>query len=382
VLAGAPSELRARTTSRPPSTIVALYGYGPDSIANLSFSEGLRGALRGAGAGAPAYFSEFLDATRLSSADYASAAHDYLQQKYAGRRVDALIVEGESTFSFLLHHRDTLFTNVPIVHAAVIPALLDAEHAGTAVTGVVARGACRLTIELARRLQPGIDQVYVVLSMPQRHGHWIEAAIREELEALNPPMTVNYLIDLPTADVVKAIEKVPAKSIVLYLRHSDDAAGGALQPIDALTLIAGVSPVPVYGVSASYVGAGIVGGYVAEQRMMGAQVGEMALRVANGASVRDVPVAAAALTPMFDARALRRWQISESRLPSDAVVRFQESTIWWAGHGISTTTGLLMGLAVSGLAGTLWLEHRRRQLAQVEARRHLATMAEIGRAHV
>jgi signal transduction histidine kinase len=105
----------------------------------------------------------------------------------------------------------------------------------------------------------------------------------------------------------------------------------------------------------------------------------MALRVASGASARDVPVAAAALTPMFDARALRRWKISESRLPSDAVVRFQESSSWWAGHGISTTTGLLMGLAVSGLAGTLWLEHRRRQIAEVEARRHLATMADLDR---
>jgi signal transduction histidine kinase len=379
LLAGVVSALHAQPVSKPPGTIVALYGYGPDSIANLSFSDGLRNALRGAGAPAPAYFSEYLDATRLSSADYASAAREYLEQKYAGRRVDAVIVEGESTFSFLLQHRDTLFAGVPIVHAAVIPALLDAEHAGTTVTGVVARGACRQTIELARTLQPGIDQVYVVLSMPQRHGPWIEAAIREELQALNPPMTVTYLIDLPTADVVRAIEKAPARSIVLYLRHSDDAPGGALQPTDALTLIAGVSPVPVYGVSAWYVGEGIVGGYVTDQRMMGAQVGEMALRVVNGASLRDVPVAAAALTPMFDARALRRWKISESRLPADAVVRFEDSSSWWTGHGISAATGLLMGLAVSGLAGTLWLEHRRRQLAEVEARRHLATMADLDR---
>jgi len=379
LVAGVVSGLRAQTVSGPAGTIVALYGYGPDSIANLSFSEGLRSALRGAGAAAPAYFAEYLDATRLASADYASAAREYLHQKYAGRRVDALIVEGESAFSFLLQHRDTLFTGVPVVHATVIPALLDAEHAGTAVTGVVARGACRQTIEVARMLQPGIDQVYVVLSMPQRHGPWIEAAIREELQPLNPPMTITYLIDLPTANVVKAIEKASATSIVLYLRHADETAGGALQPADALTLIAGISPVPVYGVSAWYVGEGIVGGYVTDQRMMGAQVGEMALRVLNGSPVRDVPVTAAALTPMFDARALRRWKISESRLPSDAVVRFQDYGSWWTGRGISATTGVLMGLAVSGLAGTLWREHRRRQTAEVEARRHLATMADLDR---
>ena len=115
-----------------------------------------------------------------------------------------------------------------------------------------------------------------------------------------------------------------------------------------------------------------------DQRLIGAQVGEMAMRVAAGGSIRDVPVAAAALTPMFDARALHRWRIAENRLPGDAVVRFQDPATGNA-VGVPSTSGLVLGLAVSGLMGTLWLEHRRRNLAEVEARRHLATMADLDR---
>ena len=181
---------------------------------------------------------------------YTDSARHYLQEKYAGRKIDALIVEGESTFSFLLQNRDALFRDVPIVHAAVIPSLLDAEHVGAGVTGVVARGACRQTLELARRLQPGLTQAFVVLSMPEKRGRWIEAAIRDELEMLNPPMQVTYLIDLSTSDLLEAIERAPVGSIVLYVRHSDESSGGSLQPTDAVALIAGASPVPVYGVSA------------------------------------------------------------------------------------------------------------------------------------
>ncbi len=377
-LASLTASLRGQAASAAGRTIVALYGYGPDTIANLRFSEGLRSVLRGAGSHAPSYVAEYLDATRLASAEYAESARHYLQEKYSGRRIDALIVEGESTFSFLLQHRDALFPDVPIVHAAVIPSLLDAEHVGPGVTGVVARGACRQTLELARRLQPGLTRAFVVLSMPERHGRWIEAAIRDELDTLNPLIQVTYLIDRSTSDLLETIGRAPVDSIVLYVRHAEESGDGVLQPTDALALIADASPVPVYGLSAWYLGEGIVGGYVMDQRLVGVQVAEMALRVAAAGSIRDVPVAAAALTPMFDARALRRWQIAESRLPGDAVVRFQDAVTSATG-GVPSTAGVLMGLALSGLVGTLWLEHRRRNLAEVEARRHLATMADLDR---
>ena len=288
------------------------------------------------------------------------------------------IVEGESTFSFLLQIATRCFAEVPIVLAAVIPSLLDAEHVCAGVTGVVARGACRQTLELARRLQPGLTQAFVVLSMPERHGRWIEAAIRDELEMLNPPMQVTYLIDRSTSDLLEAIERAPVGSIVLYVRHSEESGDDVLQPTDALALIADASPVPVYGVSAWYLGEGIVGGYMMDQRLIGVQVGEMASCVVCGAgSIRDLPVAAAALTPMFDARALRRWRIAEtgcrraascdSGAPSAKAAASPRRWSW------------CMGLAVSGLVGTLWLEHRRRNLAEVEARRHLATMANLDR---
>ena len=52
-LASVTASLRAQAASAAGRTIVALYGYGPDTIANLRFSEGLRSVLRGAGSRAP-----------------------------------------------------------------------------------------------------------------------------------------------------------------------------------------------------------------------------------------------------------------------------------------------------------------------------------------
>ena len=58
---------------------------------------------------------------------------------------------------------------------------------------------------------------------------------------------------------------------------------------------------------------------------------------------------------------------------------FDDERVDAAGRGLSAPLGLGMGLAVGALAGTLWMENRRRHVAEVEARRHLATMADLDR---
>ncbi len=58
---------------------------------------------------------------------------------------------------------------------------------------------------------------------------------------------------------------------------------------------------------------------------------------------------------------------------------FDDERVDAAGRGLSAPLGLGMGLAVGALAGTLWMENRRRHAAEIEARRHLATMAHLDR---
>src|SRR5262249_15672591 len=55
---------------------------------------------------------------------------------------------------------------------------------------------------------------------------------------------------------------------------------------------------------------------------------EIAMRIANGARAQDIPVESAPTMPMFDLRQLRRWGISEDRLPPGSIIRVKESTFW------------------------------------------------------
>jgi len=50
------------------------------------------------------------------------------------------------------------------------------------------------------------------------------------------------------------------------------------------------------------------------------KLAELALRVANGTRPQDITVENAPDVPMFDWRQLRRWGISEDRLPPGSVI--------------------------------------------------------------
>src|SRR6267378_1951936 len=73
-----------------------------------------------------------------------------------------------------------------------------------------------------------------------------------------------------------------------------------------------------------------------------------------------------------------RWSISESRLSPDSTIYFREPTAWerysWQ---IAFITAVI--LVQAGLIAVLLREHRRRQLAEVQARQRMAELAHVNR---
>src|SRR5207247_385700 len=91
--------------------------------------------------------------------------------------------------------------------------------------------------------------------------------------------------------------------------------------------IAAASPAPVYGLVETFVGLGIVGGVVQSYQDQGRLLAEQIRQVATGVP----PAAAVVAVPdrcVTDANALRRWSLSESRVPDSCEVRFAAQPFW------------------------------------------------------
>ncbi|HEY6401842.1 MAG TPA: PAS domain S-box protein, partial [Blastocatellia bacterium] len=58
-------------------------------------------------------------------------------------------------------------------------------------------------------------------------------------------------------------------------------------------------------------------------------MGEIALRVLNGANVQDMPAVLVPTTPIIDSRQLRRWRINKDLLPNETVFYIKEGPTFW-----------------------------------------------------
>jgi PAS domain S-box-containing protein len=87
--------------------------------------------------------------------------------------------------------------------------------------------------------------------------------------------------------------------------------------------------VPVYSFYQGAFGKGIVGGYIKNFSVQAKTTAEMGLRVLKGIPIQEIPaIQKKDLEYMFDWRQLKRWSISENRLPPGSIVKFKELTTW------------------------------------------------------
>src|SRR5262245_19441135 len=102
---------------------------------------------------------------------------------------------------------------------------------------------------------------------------------------------------------------LPERSIVLYAKQQLRYEGGSrvLDPSDILAGLVSAARVPVYGMSQSSLGDGIVGGEVFTLEGTGTLAAEIVLRILAGERAQDIPIEDAETVPMFDWRQIQRW---------------------------------------------------------------------------
>jgi signal transduction histidine kinase len=155
-------------------------------------------------------------------------------------------------------------------------------------------------------------------------------------------------------------------TIVLYVSFFQDAAGNRfINATKALPLVANASNAPVFGMSDTYIGHGIVGGSVMNFQEQGGVTAKIVSELLSERKARDIPIVSYPSVPMFDWRELQKWHVPQSRLPAESVIRFREAsplerTRWmWI-------TAILALLGLSSLV--VYLQYNRTQLRLAQER--------------
>ncbi len=319
----APGAQDASTTKR----VLVLYWYARDNPSNVQFDELFQAAMQAAAPRRIEVYSEYLESNRFPGENQSLVLRDYLKRKYADRRIDVVVAASHASVSFLLRYRDTLFADAPIVFHSIAPPPSDQLVAGPGATGIVYMQSHRRTLDLALKLHPGTKQVFVI-SGTANSDKQLEKVARRELQGYESRLGITYLTDLSLAELAARVRNLPEKSIILYIWQQFATQHGPVESPEILAAVAHSARVPIYGLTGSNVGRGIVGGYVATVEGNVTRLAELTLRLAGGARATDIAVEGAPVVPMFDWRQLQRWGIREDLLPPVSIVRFREPTMW------------------------------------------------------
>jgi signal transduction histidine kinase len=357
-------------------SVFMLWGGRPDLYANAEVDRIIRSRLTQEFGSHVDIHTEYVDTFRDEEQERL-ALRDFIRRKYAGKRFALLVPVSDTAVRFLRQHGEELFPGVPIVAWAGREEAWPAD-AEPPMAGVFVKTDLPGSVEFILRLQPETRQVILVGGAAPRDRPLLEAA-RSSLGRYERRIGLTYLVGLPLEELQARLSRLPSRSAILWLSVTLDNEGRRLINRDALARICETANAPVYGLVASHLGTGVIGGLVADQTALSEATADMAVRVLRGARVEDVAIRQLSPVPMADWRALRRWGISEERLPAGTVLRYREPTIWDL-YKWRIVAGVALCIAEALLIVALLVQGTRRRRAEKmadELRRELTHLSRV-----
>jgi signal transduction histidine kinase len=359
-----------------PRTVLIIDESDPSSGAPTIFSATLRATLSNVKPSV-AVFGETLDLSRFSGPKQEAILRTYIQQKYSDVGFGVVLAVGASAFDLVRRWRSELWPDAPIVFAAIDEMTAAELEPDPNTTGLIMQRTIKSMMTSARVLVPDLQGVAVLGGSLSRDPYRLQYLL--ELPELGAETKLINLTGLPLAEQMARAADLPDKTAILYTSLFIDDEGTRYSAADALTAIAKVANRPIVVDVESLVGFGATGGLVLDNVAYGREVAGLAIRILDGASVAANPIAVSEYTrPVFDSRQLQKWHIGESNLPAGSEIRFRPQSMWeqFATQILAACAVFIVQIA---LIGWLIYEHRRRHLAEVQARNSMTELTQLNR---
>ncbi|MFY9729058.1 MAG: ABC transporter substrate binding protein [Candidatus Acidiferrales bacterium] len=317
------------------------------------------------------FFAENLDLLFWADRPAFSEREDWLIRKYGGHKWDVVVAIGPDTIRFLANYAHTLFPGVPIVICGSSADQAGISSLDSRFTGTWQKLEPGRTLEAALRIFPNTRHVFIV-GGSSVYDRVAIGVTKELLSVSQLKMEFSYLVDMEMGRLLQKLRNLPENSIVLYVCFFQDSAGNRfLNATKALPSIASAANAPVFGMSDTYLGHGIIGGDVMSFREQGSVTAQIISELLDGKGAKDIPIETVPAVFRFDWNELKRWNVPESRLPYGSVVLFREPSLWERTKWFWVLT-LLITLALSIFGAYLQYSQRQLKLAR-EKERHLSS---------
>jgi signal transduction histidine kinase len=302
---------------------------------------------------------------------------DYLRALLSDRQPDVVVTIGGPATRFFQRHRRQLFSSAPLVLTGLEQRVVASAGLTANDTAVASSLDFASVVEIILRILPQTGNVAIVIGNSPLEQFWL-GQLHTVLDPFQSHVAFTWFNELSFDEMLKRAAALPPRSAIFFALLQVDAAGVRSDERDALSRLHAVANAPIFSYNDAYLG-DIVGGPASSRRDLIRQAASVVVRILRGEVAGDIktpPLESG--PPRFDWRELRRWNISESRLPPGSEVMFRPPTAWeqyrWqivmVGGALSAQMLLIVGL---------FYERRRRRYAEATSRQRMFELAHINR---
>jgi signal transduction histidine kinase len=309
---------------------------------------------------------------------YYELFRDFLKEKYRGTKLGVIVSYGSLSLSYATRLRDELWPQTPLVFAGVNEFTADRLKRPAHSTGITVRHRLQDMVDVAKTLFPDFRTLVLVGDRLGSNNFWKHFVA--ELPNVKNQLPVVDLTGMSFDQLLRRVASLPKDAVIAYLGISRDNGEIRYVPRDALRIFAKSANRPIVVDDETFIGFGAIGGRVVDIAAIGRQAALRTWHIINGADAASMPFTSLGTsTPVFDWRELRRWKISESRLPAKSEIRFKPLTAWEQYHWQIVALTFIL-LTQSWLIAWLVREQRRRRRAELETRHRMAEIYRLNRA--
>lgn len=303
---------------------------------------------------------------------------DYLSALFAQRPPDVVVAVGAPAANFVQRQRERLFNSTPMVLTTLEQRRVQYLKLTQNDAVVPIQINYKSLIENILEVLPDTRKVAVVNGTSPNERFWSDA-IRKEVMPLTDRVELTVWDNLSFEDILRDAAHLPPHSAILWEGMNVDAAGVVYDGDQAFKRLRAVANAPIFGYTEPLLGQGIVGGPFNAVRDTSRTTAAVVVRILDGEKAGDIRISPLQFAPArFDWRELRRWGISESRLPSNSEINFRKANAWDQYHQQIVVICAVMIIQAMLISGLLF-ERGRRIKAEAQARQRSAELAHVNR---
>jgi signal transduction histidine kinase len=304
---------------------------------------------------------------------------EYLVALDAQRQPDLIVAFGAPAARFFQRHRADLYPTTPMLLAAVEVRRIDQSMLSEQDVVAAVRADYVVLFENVLRLLPETKAIAIIIGNSPNERFWAGDQQRILGPLIANRVELIFYNERPFGEILKEVASLPPHSAILYEQLAVDGAGvvyGDKEPLDRIYEVANA---PIFSQDETYFNGKIVGGPMWSPTEGARATAAAAVRMLGGEKASGIKVPPIEFSvPKYDWRQLRRWNVSESRLPPGSEVLFREPTAWER-YSLQLALIAAVILAQTGLISALLNAHRRRRLAEVQSRQRMAELARVNR---